>query len=46
MSEQKQKSVAGGVFWGLFLFFIVLPIGSCAACGMLAAGAGTQTHRK
>jgi hypothetical protein len=33
----QQKSVASGVFWGLFLFFIVLPIGACGGC--LACGA-------
>ncbi len=34
MSEDKQRSTAGGVFWGLVLFFVVLPIGLFLSCGL------------
>lgn len=43
--QQPQQSIAGGIFWGLFLFFIVLPIGSCAACATCGA-IGTATHHR
>lgn len=34
---------AFGVFWGLVLFFIVLPIGACFTCVSIGA-AGSSTH--
>lgn len=33
--DDRAKSTASGVFWGLFLFFIVLPLGTCAACAFI-----------
>ncbi len=43
MSDDKQRSTASGVFWGLVLFFIVLPIGATLMCsGAVLIGAATQ----
>lgn len=28
----QQKSIAGQIFLGLFLFFVVLPVASCVGC--------------
>ena len=39
----ERKSVASGVFWGLFLFFILLPIASCGAC-VVCGGATSALH--
>jgi hypothetical protein len=43
-----QKSGASGVFWGLVLFFIVLPIAifgiTCAACGAGCLGLSAVGH--
>lgn len=39
----QRTSSASSVFWGLFLFFIVLPIGSCVACGSCLALTPTTT---
>lgn len=52
-SPPPQRSGATGVFWGLVLFFIVLPIAifgvTCVACGASCAGcaalgAGASHH--
>jgi hypothetical protein len=39
MEEKKGSSVAWQVFLGLFLFFVVLPLGTCVAC-TTCAGVG------
>ena len=44
-APERRGSTAGGVFWGLVLFFIVLPmvfgLGSCVACTMCVGAAET-----
>jgi hypothetical protein len=44
VETQTVGTSAIGTFWGLFLFFIVLPIGSCVACGMCGA-AGSSSNK-
>lgn len=36
-NKPQQTSTAMGVFWGLVLFFVVLPMGTCVACTTCAA---------
>ena len=46
MKELSTAKIVAGVFFGLFLFFVVLPMAVCGGCATLVGIAGTQADRQ
>jgi hypothetical protein len=46
MKELSTGKIVAGVFFGLFLFFVVMPMALCGGCATLVGIAGTQTADK
>ena len=44
MKELSTGKIVAGVFFGLFLFFVVLPMALCCGCATLVGIAGTQAN--